>query len=90
MKLADIKIGKVYRIVGNKGGCGGNKCINCKAFPEHLIKVTEVINDDDERLNVNGDRMLNETTVHPNDKCSFSAVDLELLKILNWKKVIER
>jgi len=80
MKLKDIKLGQVYRIVGHKGGCtDDDKCIDCKYYPEHLIKVTDML-----KHKVHGQRMI-DINIEGEGMCNFVPEDLESLKISNWK-----
>jgi len=80
MKLKDIKIGQVYKIVGSTGGCSSDdKCINCRYYPEHLIKVTDIM-----KNKVCGYRMIDINT-EGDGKCNFVPEDLKLATLSSWR-----
>jgi hypothetical protein len=72
MELKDIKVGKIYRIVGNHGGCSFTKCSNCEYFPNHLIKVTKV-NEFDMFIT---SRKIAGTSLDDKNRCHFHHLDL--------------
>ena len=85
MILEDIKLGEVYRIVGNKGGCCNEKCIDCEFFSSHLIKAISIMNE-----KIHAVHMITQTTEGEGGvKCEFLPEDLEQLKITNWRSMIE-
>jgi len=77
MKKSDIRIGMKYKIVGNKGGCCGTKCINC-GFGKGIV-VTKICKSHEDNRCIEGC-----TLGDKGDTCSFLADDLEMITI-NWQ-----
>jgi len=95
MKKEDIKVGEIYRIVGKKGGCYGKKCFYCEHYPEHLIKVTSILNKNNSNSfnTIHGDRIADEKESRlpiMESHCIFNHEDLESIEIKNWKSLIEK
>jgi len=88
MNIKDIKIGQILRIVGIEGGCGDDiseKCINCRYYPEHLIKVMNTQNNE-----VRGTRRRSLTDKSKVEgHCGFNPNDLRPTTITNWRSQIQ-
>lgn len=84
MKLADIKIGRKYKIVGDKGCCShtpSKKCNVCPSFKKGII-VSNLDGSQKNNQVVNGVSLVDTT-----DNCYFCPEDLELIEII-WKELI--
>ena len=73
MKIKNINIGQILKITGSNRGCDDSKCINCKFYPEHMIKVRKI---NIEKQLIEGVR------INSTEFCNFDPRDLSPL---TWK-----